>query len=317
MPIPLEMLFGAPTEAERTRATADTLRRRLVPESRRREAIATLGVVSGDPVLGEWGRGEMEYLREQTQALRKARQEANRLRPTGTPGFMYSQSEGIKEIPGYQEAQEAAREDKLRLEVFKRRATAEAAARKREESYRDRLDIERAKLEMPTRSQAASARETQAFMPELLELKDSLRGIEIPMKPEILAGGARSYLPEGVAEATAAGIERKGMSPEAVDWLARGRHMEQQVMRLASGLAVTGFELENIKKWSPWALGLTNRERTKRIQNIYNEFGRKSNAILNRPWETVTFEEGEVKTPEEMEIVTEGALPEGWKVRVK
>ncbi len=101
-----DMLFGAPTDKERMRATADRLRRR--------EAFATLGAMSGDPVLGEWGRGEMGNLREQAQALRKARQDATKAeqcRPSGNPAYMLCGGQPVP-MPGYEDLQRRQAEEK-------------------------------------------------------------------------------------------------------------------------------------------------------------------------------------------------------------
>lgn len=308
MPITYDSIFGAPTDEEKMRAAANRLRRR--------EAFATLGAFSGDPVLGQWGRGEMGNLREQAQALRKARQEAVTPRPTGTPGYMYTPAKGVFPIEGYQAAQDAARQQKMELEMFKATQKARAAANKREQDMADRLAFERAKLEMPTRTQAAEARKTMAYLPEIESLATELQDIEIPTGAEVGAGAARS-LPLSMGEAVAAGIERAGMTEEAVDWLARGRKFEQDIIRLASGLAVTGFELENVKKWSPYALGLTNRERTQRLQNIHNQLGREAAAIMNQEYTPISLSENTIQTPEGSATESEMTLPEGWTVREK
>jgi len=301
MPITYDSIFGAPTDEEKMRAAANRLRRR--------EAFATLGAFSGDPVLGQWGRGEMGNLREQAQALRKARQEATRLRPTGTPGYMM-RGDKIEAIEGYQAAQDAARQQKMELEMFKATQKAQAAASKREQDMADRLAFERAKLEMPTRTQAGAARETFAFLPELQALADQLQNIgEIPTGPETAAAAARE-LPLSMGEAISAGIERAGMSPEAVDWLARGRQMEQDITRLASGLAVTQAEMASLKKFSPWAGGLTNRERLERLANTANKLGRKAAALQGQEWEPISFSETTVQTPEGSATVTEAQGPE-------
>ena len=119
MPISYDMLFGAPTEEEKARA--------MVNQLRRREAFATLGAMSGDPVLGEWGRGEMGNLREQAGALRKARQEATkaeRCRPSGTPGFMMCGNEVVP-MEGYAAQREAEAAAKRKHELNKMRLGAE------------------------------------------------------------------------------------------------------------------------------------------------------------------------------------------------
>lgn len=299
-----DLLLGGNYEPNRMAEAARQLRRQ--------QAYGTLGQLTGDPMMGAVGGGMVESAGARAEGLRKARQATTTARALGE-GY-YEQAGEIQRVPGWSEAQERKHQRALEkaVEAAKARAEVNAEIFKQQERWR---------LEQPTRSQATEARRTAAYLPEFMDLAAELKKVgEIPTIPEASANVARKMPLLG--EETAAGLERKGMTPEQVDWLARGRKSEQDIIRLASGLAVTGFELENVKKWSPWASGLTNRERTKRMQNIYNALGRESAAIMNQPWENVEFETtATVETPEgTVELETAGGewrLPEGWSVRKK
>lgn len=162
---------------------------------------------------------------------------------------------------------------------------AEGRQRKDDEWYAR----EQWKRRRGTPAQEAEARKTLAYLPELKSLAQDLQGVEIPAGVEAAGEFAREYIPLG--SAAAAGIERAGMTPEAMKWLERGRQSESDIIRLASGLAVTGFELENVKKWSPWAANLTNTQRTDRLRNVYNKLGREGSAIGGQPWAEPSMEQ--------------------------
>lgn len=252
-------------------ADPGALARRL----QRQEILSTAAALSGDPVLSEYGGAQLGR-------LSKARQAAKQVISLG--GGFYSQGGQIAQVPGYEE-QEQRKSDRA---LKKALAVAEA---KRTTRFEDWYAMKQTELNMPTRTQATKAEETLSFLPELQALAGPLQqGLEIPSGPEVSASVARGI--PGVGEASAAGIERAFMEPEQVDWLARGRQMEQDITRLASGLQVTGIELENLKKFSPWALNLDPRERLKRLSDTYNKLGRKAAAIQRQPWENVDFAEG-------------------------
>jgi hypothetical protein len=186
----------------------------------------------------------------------------------------------MKAVPGYQERMDAKekRRNQTKLEV----AMIGAQGRnRRDEEWYNREEYKRS---VGTPAQMADARETLAYLPELQSLARGLQreDIEIPAGWEAGADLARSFGPLG--SSAAAGIERVGLNPASIRWLERGRQAESDIIRLASGLAVTGFELENIKKWSPWAGNLTKGQRTDRHRNIYNKLGRQAKAVMGDAW---------------------------------
>ena len=251
---------------------------------RRQEAMATLAEISGDPVLGRVGAGMRERVSERRKGLAKAREAAKKRaewRPTGMPGFGIKDGK-VQMYPGYDEFLEQKHQRGLEL--------ARERSKYRGGGFDEWVTKQMMLREMPTASQAAEARKTEAYLPEIQNLARGLQKPEVEIDPLAEAGGefAREYLPLG--SAAAAGIERRGMSPEAMRWLERGRQAESDIIRLASGLAVTGFELENVKKWSPWTGNLTKQQRTDRMRNIYNKLGRESRAIMNQPYEDISPE---------------------------
>ena len=265
----------------------------------RREVLSTAAAMSGDPVLGRFGQQDLARIAQ-------SRRGAQQVMPLGQ-GY-YAQGGQIQQVPGWEEAEQRKADRALKKAL----AVAEA---QRQMRFEDWYAQKQAELKMPTRSQATAAREFSAALPAFENLAASLPGIgEIPSMAEGAARAARSLPIAG--EETAAAIERRGMTPEQVDWLAKGRRMEQELTRIESGMQVTGFELENLKKWSPWASGLTNRERTKRLENVHNAFGRKASAIMNQPWEEVKYTTESAKagpggTQYQAEQGTVPARPEG------
>ena len=91
----------------------------MARQLRRQQAYGTLGVMTGDPVLSQVGTGMVKRAGERAQGLQKARQAASTARALGE-GY-YEQGGEIKELPGYQEAQERAFENRVLLQTLKNR----------------------------------------------------------------------------------------------------------------------------------------------------------------------------------------------------
>ncbi len=242
---------------------------------RQQEAAAFLAQITGDPVLGQFGTGlqrQVQRRREGLQAAREAQRKFEATRPSGVPGFVLRAGQ-VEPMPGYEEQRQREHARDMQL------AGLRAANRQDQNEWYRRQEWLR---QRGTPGQTAEARKTLAFLPELQSQAIALEDIEIPEFTESMANYVRD-MPMG--ESLAPLIERKGMSPEAVAWLETGRQVEQDLMRLASGLAVTGFELQNIKKWSPWASNITNEQRRNRLRNVYNKLGREAGAIQGVVWQ--------------------------------
>lgn len=79
--------------------------------------------------------------------------------------------------------------------------------------------------------------------------------------------------------------------PDVRQYRTKIARLESDFSKLASGLAVTGFEMADRKKWSPYAEGISQEERENRLENLQEMLVR----------EKTTFEQ----------YYPEYALPEG------
>lgn len=102
-----DILLGKDLGPERMKEAARQLRKQ--------EAYGTLGALTGDPVMGQMGRGMMERSGARGGQLVKTREAMERAKRAGSTaralgeGF-YEQGGEIKELPGYQESKEQAGE---------------------------------------------------------------------------------------------------------------------------------------------------------------------------------------------------------------
>ena len=62
------------------------------------------------------------------------------------------------------------------------------------------------------------------------------------------------------------------------NWMSQGRKLENRISQLASGLAVTGYEMQARKSWSPWAPGIPMDERQQRLDNVQVDFRDKQSS---------------------------------------
>ena len=97
----------------------------LTEQLRRREALATIGQLSGDPVLGQFGQGEMKRIsgrRKSMQEALEAAQKRKDARPSGMPGYVLreGQVEPVPEYLNWQAGQKAA-DRKTRLQIARER----------------------------------------------------------------------------------------------------------------------------------------------------------------------------------------------------
>lgn len=97
----------------------------LTDQLRRRETLATIGQLSGDPVLGQFGQGEMKRIsgrRKSMQEALEAAQKRKDARPSGMPGYVLreGQVEPVPEYLNWQAGQKAA-DRKTRLQIARER----------------------------------------------------------------------------------------------------------------------------------------------------------------------------------------------------
>lgn len=69
-------------------------------------------------------------------------------------------------------------------------------------------------------------------------------------------------------------------SPEQLSVQTRGARFEQNLSNLAAGMALTGYELEQRNRWSPFVSGISQQEAQRRLENIERDFGARRDATL-------------------------------------
>lgn len=65
--------------------------------------------------------------------------------------------------------------------------------------------------------------------------------------------------------------ERVFSNPDVQRYRTRVARLESKLSQLASGLAVTGYEMKDRQKWSPNAPGISQEERQRRIENVQRD----------------------------------------------
>lgn len=118
-----------------------------------------------------------------------------------------------------------------------------------------------------------------------------------------------SWLPGGIERLTSENVVYT--DPDVRSYRTKLAKLEGDYSRLMSGLAVTGYEMQDRKRWSPYAEGISEQERrsrldnlqagTERQQGIFEEFygvtttpqpGRQTSAQVSAPPTAGTVEDG-------------------------
>ena len=77
-----------------------------------------------------------------------------------------------------------------------------------------------------------------------------------------------------------------------------------------AGLALTGYELEQRDRWSPFIVGISQDESKRRLENIERDFGQRRDAALDanriRPSRGATGEWGEPRPSKRVRVDAEG-----------
>lgn len=75
---------------------------------------------------------------------------------------------------------------------------------------------------------------------------------------------------------------QEGMfSPAQLSVKTRGARFESDLSKLAAGLSLTGFEIEQRNRWSPLAPGISQAESERRLENIERNFASRGRTIRN------------------------------------
>jgi hypothetical protein len=75
--------------------------------------------------------------------------------------------------------------------------------------------------------------------------------------------------------------EEATQGSEARQYFSRLSRLESELSKLASGLAVTGFEMKDRQKWSPNAPGISDAERQRRLDNLDKDLFSEISAFEN------------------------------------
>ena len=150
--------------------------------------------------------------------------------------------------------------------------------------------------------QIGQLEEVQAgFSEEQLKLADTPVG-------EVGVRFLENYGPEGVSRM--AQEKLYGGDEAIMDWNAKGTRLTSRLSQLASGMAVTGYEMADRDKWSPWAPGVTMEGRERRLANSKDDLQRQRRTL----YET---HKGYFKKPEWMVRQEEAKEAEAQGARVE
>lgn len=106
---------------------------------------------------------------------------------------------------------------------------------------------------------------------------------------ETFVTAAGKLLPEGVSRM----IEENAVytDPDVRRYRTKIARLESDFSKLASGLAVTGFEMTDRKRWSPYAEGISQKEREGRLGNLRELLGREK-STFEQYYPEYTLQEG-------------------------
>ncbi len=116
---------------------------------------------------------------------------------------------------------------------------------------------------------------------------DSIKGMEAEFTKEqrdmadspvadVGIGLAETILPDGASRIVE---EAYYDDPKVREWQSKGTRLTSRVSQLASGMAVTGYEMKDRDKWSPWARGISLTERKTRLNNLETDFKRQQGTL--------------------------------------
>lgn len=264
----------------------------------RDRAFATLGIISGDPALSKLGETK---LRAVGRAPRGKVHVGN--------GFLLDKATGqVEQDPRYadfideQEERRAARAAQSQANILDRMGYG-ANLRRTAPNYTNvPTDGGQAILQTnPEASGGAGPRETIPVTPPLSgddrqkaaeserlaveagELYDELRSVGgVVSSPKDIIGDVINKIP-AVGGGLSRAAQEQMFSPEQQEVRSRGARFEQNLSNLAAGLALTGYELEQRNRWSPFATGISQEESQRRLANIQRDFGSRRDTILKAP----------------------------------
>lgn len=277
--------------------------------SSRQEQLGFLGVLSGDPAVGAVGEQLLANARAQAKASGKRVHIGNGfiMEPDGTVGqdpnyaqFIQDQSDARDER---QARQNAAMLERMFVGAGLQRSQPRYSATPTDQGQAilqtnpQAQGGARVETEIPithpigpeSRQKAAEAERLAAEAAALQEQLESVEavkpGVDIPsdwLRQSDMTRGLSHFL------------ERQFYDPHELEVRARGNRFEQNLSNLAAGLALTGYEIAERQKWSPFAPGLTRSQARDRLTNVIRDFTTKAETIrgIRRPQQEQPAKDG-------------------------
>ncbi len=122
------------------------------------------------------------------------------------------------------------------------------------------------------------AAEAERLSTEARDLYDELERVEgVVSSPKDIGISLLDKLPSGVSQAAQEGL----YSPDQLSVKTRGANFEQNLSNLAAGLSLTGFEIKQRDRWSPFVTGISQSEAQRRLENIERNFASRRDSTRN------------------------------------
>jgi hypothetical protein len=256
--------------------TSDREKLMMIAEKlRKREMLGQLGQLTGDRVISPMGAGIVKQVSAQAEDIGR-RGETARYRK-------YQEKQSADTLA--QRAAEQAWQEKFQAGQLGLQRAQLAQAREIARLNRDAL-LERARL-------AAEAKKT----PSNAELKAASTAEQKARAADRLSGWAGrlgNEMPEGsvnakkdltydilatIKPAWGEAFRSKAYNADQKTWRAEADRFDQEVSNLAAGLAITGYELANKMKWSPFAPGLSPDDSVARATVLKKVFDEQAKSI--------------------------------------
>jgi hypothetical protein len=256
----------------------------------RDKLMATLAIISGDKPLSQWGQAVMDQ---------RTRVAAQPRKTSIGNGFILDPTTGeVVRDPGYaayekeRDAIEAAARDRMQGQMLERLGVgADLRARQPRYSLEDTeggaVPVQYNPLAEGGVGTGPKVSIQRPVTPERLSLEarslyDELgkkKGV-VSTPKDILTTDVLPKVPV-VGSAVSRATREALYSPEQLSVQTRGARFEQNLSNLAAGLALTGYELEQRNRWSPFVSGISQEEAQRRLENIERDFGARRDAALD------------------------------------
>lgn len=264
----------------------------------REKLMATIAIISGDKPLSQWGQSVLDQ---------RTRVAAQPRKTSIGNGFILDPVTGeVSRDPGYAEYEKerdaiaAGMKDRTQAQMLERLGvSADLRARQPRYSLQETeggavpvqfnpqasggvgtgpmVPIQRPAPPEARQKAAESERIAQEAANLHAELSKTRGAIS---SPKDIAASVVGKVP--VVGAPAGRVLREKMySDDQLSLQTRGARFEQNLSNLAAGMALTGYEIEQRDRWSPFAVGISQEEAERRLLNVQRDFGNRRDTILN------------------------------------